>query len=195
MISTARELVTPPTGEPLSLAEAKEHLRIIDDSTQDTLIAALITTAREYCEQLCGPLITQTWRVYFGEWPEDGFALPGKAQSVASLKYTSAGVQVTVDASTYRVDTVSMPGRVALDYGRSWPSAALSPLNPIEITAVLGYGDTGAAVPAPIRHALLLLVSHWFEHPEGVIVATKGTVDSRPLAMGVESLLANYRIV
>jgi hypothetical protein len=82
---------------------------------------------------------------------------------------------------------------VALDYGRSWPSATLAVVNPIVIEASLGYGDP-AAVPMPIRHALLLITGHWYEHPEGVIVASKGTVDSKPLAMGIEALLANYRI-
>ena len=39
-----------PTVEPVSLDEAKSHLRI-DSTDQDVLIASYIKTARVYCEQ------------------------------------------------------------------------------------------------------------------------------------------------
>lgn len=46
-------LVTPATDEPVSLDEAKAHLRVIHDG-DDTMIASLITAAREVVELSTG---------------------------------------------------------------------------------------------------------------------------------------------
>ena len=55
-------LVTAPTEEPVSLAEAKLHLRV-DYTNDDVLIGALITAARQHAENdTRRALVTQTWR-------------------------------------------------------------------------------------------------------------------------------------
>ena len=35
-----------------------------------------------------------------------------------------------------------------------------------------GYGDEASDVPAPIRHAIKLLVAHWFEQREPVVLGS-----------------------
>ncbi len=65
-------LVTAPTEEPVSLAEAKLHLRV-DYSNDDLLIAALITAARQHAENDTGrALVTQTWRQVLDQFPAPG---------------------------------------------------------------------------------------------------------------------------
>ena len=78
---------------------------------------------------------------------------------------------------------LSEPARLVLSAG----AVQLSParlLNAFEVAFTAGYGDEASDVPAPIRHALKLLVAHWFEHREPVVVGAaphRGAGDgSRP---------------
>ncbi len=62
------KLKTAPAVEPISTSEAKLHLKLDSDTTDDTLIAALITAAREIIENMTGrALINQTWEMSLKE--------------------------------------------------------------------------------------------------------------------------------
>lgn len=187
-------LVTGPTAEPVTLAEAKLHLRVdIDDD--DDLIEALVAAAREYVERLCRPqvaLISQTWKLVLDATPGDTVTLrPYPLQSVSSIKTTSdAGVEATYSSSGYQVDTVSEPGRVRLKSGYSWPSTTLQALNGFEVSFVAGFGDDPSDVPQQIRQAVLLLIGHWYENREVQIVTGAMPMS---LAFTVQALLAPWR--
>ncbi len=57
------QLITAPTSEPVSLLEAKSHLRL-EHGLDDLYVASLIASAREYTEQVCWRgLVTQTWEL------------------------------------------------------------------------------------------------------------------------------------
>lgn len=65
-------LVTGPSEEPVSLAEAKLHLRV-DDNADDALISALIVAARQHAENdTRRALVTQTWRQVWDQFPAPG---------------------------------------------------------------------------------------------------------------------------
>lgn len=65
-------LVTPPAAEPLSLAEAKLHLKV-EIPDDDALIGSLITAARLYVERSLGrQLVTATWRASWDRFPRYG---------------------------------------------------------------------------------------------------------------------------
>jgi uncharacterized phiE125 gp8 family phage protein len=55
---------------------------------------------------------------------------------------------------------------------------------PIQVTYVAGYG-AAASVPQKYKQAMLLLIGHWYENRETVIV---GTI-SGPIALAVDSLI------
>uniref|UniRef100_A0A6M3K9B5 Putative head-tail connector n=1 Tax=viral metagenome TaxID=1070528 RepID=A0A6M3K9B5_9ZZZZ len=142
-----RVLVTPPTYFPVAIDEAKKHLRV-DYSSDDAYITGLIAAATDKVEgYLRRRLVTQTWKIFLDEWPAGDIVLPfGKLQSVTHVKYTDTdGTQSTYYSSaetTYmNIDIDSDPGRIKLNYGYSYPTASLSPDNPIEIQFVCGYGD------------------------------------------------------
>lgn len=191
------KLKTKPTVEPIGLDEAKLHCRI-DHDAEDQLINNLIAAAREFTEQLCGPLITQTWEQYEDSWPSGAKLIIGKPRLLTvptgvgeGIIYTDInGVGATLSAASYTVDTVNehRPGVVLLE-GYSWPTVSLYAANPIKITFTCGYGAAGTAVPPAIRQAMLLLIGHWYE--ERQIASIGHMISSMPFA--VNALLANYR--
>lgn len=83
------DVITPPTAEPVTLAEAKEQLRIEASFTEeDDLIAALISTAREYCEAFCNRFFTeQTIIIRFSGSIPSSLNIPFRGLSVAGCSY------------------------------------------------------------------------------------------------------------
>mgnify|MGYP006921392367 CR=1 FL=1 len=162
-------LVTPPTVEPVTLAEAKEHLRVLHGD-DDVYIESCITAAREMIESgeswsLDRSLINTTWRVVLDEWPFDedgdgGIVLPRPPLvSVTSIAYLdTTNVSRTLSSTLYTVDTHSEPGRVVPSYGSVWPEV-LDHINAVTITYVAGYGATAASVPTSIKQAILIGVA------------------------------------
>ncbi len=178
----------PPAIEPVTLEEAKAYLRV-DLSDDDSLIAGLIQTAREYAESFQNrALCTQTWELWLDSWPSEDYikiALP-PLQSITSIKYyDTVNTEAIMPEADYLVDVISEPGRVALGYSQSWPTAALRTINGICITFDAGYGDR-ANVPYLVRQAMLLLIGHWYEHREATLTGPTAT----EIAFGVSSLLA-----
>jgi uncharacterized phiE125 gp8 family phage protein len=173
--------VTPPATEPVSLAEAKLHLRVVH-SADDTLITAQIVAARERVEkEVRRALITQSWRYARDAFPFGDIALPLPVlRSVTSVEYVDeAGDVVTLDPSLYSVDAFSEPGRIRPS--DCWPSTKCSALNAVRVVFEAGYGAS-SDVPASIKAAILLYLGDMFENREsqaaGVTLASNPTVDA-----------------
>jgi uncharacterized phiE125 gp8 family phage protein len=165
---------TAPSVEPVTIAEAKTHLRITA-SDDDTYIANLITAIREYIElRVRRALITQTWNLYLDGWPA-GTSIelprPPLQATGVSVTYTDVDGTDTVFAATnYDVDTDSEPGRIVLGYGISWPSATLRPMNPIDVEFKAGFGDASTSVPEIYRQAMLIAISDLYENRESIVL-------------------------
>lgn len=164
--------VAGPTSEPVSLEEAKAHLRV-DGNAEDTLIQSLITAARVHVEVSLGvALLTQTWLWILDRWPDGRIAeIPLRpVQAVTGVRVKdSNGTPVTMPASNYLLDGRGTPARLIASAQAGWPVPGMA-ANGIEIDLQAGYGAQAADVPRPIRHAVLLLVAHWFERREPVEV-------------------------
>jgi hypothetical protein len=77
-----------------------------------------------------------------------------------------AGLE-TVDTDVYFVDTTSLPGRVGLAYEQEWPTDVTAGIGAVQVNYVAGYG-AASAVPQTIKHAILLLIGHWYVNREAV---------------------------
>jgi uncharacterized phiE125 gp8 family phage protein len=166
------------------------------DATEDDLLTALVTAARQYVEAVTRrALITQTWDKNLNCWPHHNYIqIPhGQLQSVTSVKYTDSDGTVNTMTATaeYLVDAVSEPGRVVLPYGESWPSFTPYTVNPITIRYVCGYGSTAASVPSAIRTAIKMTVEDMFEHRSATHDKTGGNIQENKTVM---ALLWPYRL-
>ena len=186
-------LLAGPATEPVTLAEAKAFLRV-DGSDEDSFISTLITAARLHAESVTGrATISQTWRVVIEAWPEDRIlrlpVAPLKALSEIRA-YDAEGNETVLPLADFQPGSGQAP---ALLYVPT-PVSGM-PLtrrhDAIEIDYVAGFGDAPADVPEDLRHAVLMLVGHWFEHRDAVIVAGSGAV----VPAGFDRLVAPYRAV
>ena len=103
------------------------------------------------------------------------------------MLHNTSGGSATLYAETYDVDALSEPARLVLNGAP--PSAAPRALNAYEVAFTAGYGDEPEDVPAPIRQALLLLVAHWFERREPVVLGAA----PQEVPATVAGLLLPYR--
>lgn len=191
------KIVTPAAATPVTLTEAKAHLRIdTSDTTEDTLITTLLTVASDIAEKrMARALISQTWAQYLDEFPcEDSIEIKlPPLQSITHIKYYDADNTLqTLASSNYDLDIISEPGIVRLSATGSWPST-YDKNNAVIITFVAGYGAASTSVPEIIRAAIKLLISHFFENREGVLVST-ALVQEIPIPKAIDDLFGQYSV-
>jgi len=178
---TVRAAGPGPESEPVTLAEAKLHLRVEPALTlEDGLIQTYLTAAREgieqYTERTWAPRpLEARYGPVPGPWP---LPVPaGPVQDVTAVE--SIATDGTVAALTgWRFDPVAVV---------VWPSTDGWPAAP---TAVAITYDAGPVVcPEPIRQGILLLLAQYYDHRAGLHVGS-GSVT---LPYAVEWLLSPYR--
>lgn len=162
----AVSLLIPPVVEPVSLQEAKDHLRL-DTDAHDAMVQVQIQAAREHVEMFTRrQLVTATWLLTLPAFPPVvTFPYPPLHRVVTVQYLDPAGQLVLLPATSYTVRTDLEPGQVFPAPGGSWPATQGS-AQAVQITFEAGYGATGAAVPARARQAILLLVGDFYEHAE-----------------------------
>ena len=157
-------LMNGPAIEPVTLAEAKTWLRV-DDSAEDDLISALITSARLVLEAASRTLfIEQTWRLVYDSWPSGGI-LPIPLAPLRTLDalrvFDANNVAQNVPAADYVLDSAPMAARI---YFVAAPPPPARPVAGIEAQLTLGYGASAEDVPAPLRQAIKMLAARWYEN-------------------------------
>lgn len=192
---SAHRLTTYATIPVLTAGEIR-HYRRIDDGVDDSELDTLITRSTRWCENYCQrAFITQTWTLTldgFGDctYMNNGMIYVPRPPliGVSSIAYLdTAGTSQTWSSSLYRVDATSEPGRIEPAYGQTYPTTR-GVTGDVTITHTCGYGAAASAVPGDIKQAIVLLVGHWYENREAVLV---GTI-SKQVEFSVESLLEPY---
>lgn len=173
--STLRQTAAP-TEEPLTLDEAKLHLRV-DHPDDNDLITRLIVSARQLSEEFCRRAwCTQTWRLSLDEFPtaQGGLVLLERSPvaAISGIAYVDSN-GVTQALTGAQLDAESAPARVLPAYGTTWP-ATRAVMNAVQITFTCGYG-AATAVPAVAKTAMLQAIGHWYENRESVTTGTIAT--------------------
>ncbi len=184
-------MTSGPALEPISLAEAKAHLRI-DHTLEDALIQSLIITSRLHIEAALGlVLITQSWTYFVDRWPKSqriNFPLR-PVQAITSVRlWNTDGTSTTVPSTAFYLDGNGLPARLAWQGAGPLADPARA-INGIEIAFTAGFGAAASDVPQSVRHALLLLVAHWYENREPVEIGS----GVNPIPAIVSELLVPYR--
>ncbi|MGB8817628.1 MAG: head-tail connector protein [Rhizobiaceae bacterium] len=181
--------IAAPAAEPVTLSEAKAHLRV-SDTGEDTLISGLLKAAREEVEQATGlALIGQDWRLYLDCWPPSGVVRLRRhpVQSVIQVTvYDGGGNPQTSVPPSANLDKASRPARFLMPDSAKAPGRAL---NGVEIDFRAGFGNTGVEVPDGLKRAILLLTAYWYEHRG----AQGGTGMASAWPDGFERIIARYR--
>lgn len=188
-------IVTPPSIEPVTLAEAKAHLRV-DGNDEDALINQLIAVARQALDGRDGllgrALIQQVWKLTHDRFPRAiEIPLPPLI-SVDGITYLDADAMTqTIDLGTVTVEGIgdAAPAILRPVSGTTWPETYDHP-EAIAITFKAGYGTAAANVPAPIKQAMLLDIAHMFENREAVTIGS-GFMIATPA--GYHDLLNDFR--
>ena len=202
------QLVTPPAEEPVSLADAKLHLRV-DFSDDDALITSLISAARQAAETLTGrQIVTARWKLLLDSFPGPSlmgvpagrpFSLPGHAillpkcpvQSVFAIQYLDmASTTQTMPSADYTVDTACEPARITPVFGKIWP-ISLPQIGAVWVTFDCGYG-AAAAVPEGIKSWIKLRLGSLYAHREEVALLARGKIEPLPF---IDGLLDPYKVV
>jgi hypothetical protein len=206
------QLVSAPESEPVSLEEAKAHLRV-DFTDDDSLILSLISAAREVVEgKLRRSVFPQTYMLTLDQFPyptgiltktpsqRENWLFPSiyfsdyaielplaKVTSVESIAFTDVtGETVTLPEDQYVVDVNAVPARIVPANGGTWPYINSYSPGSISITFKAGEWD-GDTVPVSIKQAMLLLIGHWYANREAVTDKPMTT-----LPMAVDCLLQRW---
>jgi len=186
-------LITPPAEEPITVSEAKASPSLrVSASTDDTDIGTLITAARKMAEAYTlHALVTQTWELVLDGFPTGGIVVPmPPLQSVTSIKYIDDdGVEQTLGASLYSVDTDSIPGLITPAYDETWPTDVRDQVNAVRVRFVSGFGGA-AAVPEDIRTWIKMRVGTMYDNPQAIVVGQAVATVPRDF---IDGLLDDYR--
>jgi uncharacterized phiE125 gp8 family phage protein len=190
MMDIARNVrvVTAPTYEPVTLAEAKLWLRIDEDDTdQDAMVMLLIRAMTERAEQITGrAFVKRTLELRMDEFPGFEIELPGAPLlSVSSIQYVTADGIQTLDASPtwWQEDNIREPGVVAPPEGDSWPNTA-DVLNAVRITYRVGYSSPNL-IPKSVRLWMQAMIGTYYENREQVVTGTIFSSLARPFTDGL----------
>lgn len=201
-------LVSPATAEPISILQARSHLRLDTYGSpeghpdDDLLTEIYIPAARALCEAISGrSFAPQVFEVSASNFPcsfvaydRNGIRLLGPLRGVESVIYSDGTQDVTLDPADYTVDLYNDGGYVYPAYSTNWPTAATLP-NSVRVRFSAGYdlpGDSPAEfiMPAHFRYAMLLALGHIYENREST-----STLNLNEIPMGLRFALEGSSMV
>lgn len=171
-----------PTDHVLSLEEAKRHLRV-EHGDEDELILGLVEAAQDYLRLHADRSVVPTdYQMDLCEFPAESevIVLPYSPVRSVLVRYYPTTGSLTTFTSYRLIHRSDATSEVHLNDGVSWPSTATRP----DAAQVL-YTAGPEVIPPLAKHAVRLLVGHWYESREGVSERT-----SKAVEFSLDSILA-----
>ncbi len=193
---------TPPSSEPVTLQEAKDHLRVTFDD-DDALIADKAATARELCEEaIARSFLSTAWRLTLDGFPGMARFIDGRlfdvyrrllerpnglttipiivprapVLSIDAITYLDVnGTRQTFDPSLYAYETGDGT-RIYPAFGHTWPSCRVVP-GSVQVDFTAGYGASPADVPRKVKNAIKITLGYLYENREGEDAIPRAAVD------------------
>lgn len=181
--------ITQPAIEPITLAEAKAHLRLTHDD-EDLLISSMISAARAACEdRLQRTLISTGWQLTLPAFTQNISLGMGDVQRVTAITYKDQnGATQTLSPSAYQLGRLNGQPLLMPAPGQSWPATQPGAIEAVDIEYLAGYGDTADKVPQPLKAWILLALGDLFENRQATNIGS--SVNPLPFA---DALLDTYR--
>ena len=189
----AYKVATAPVLEPFTTAYVKAWLKIPSSvTTEDTLIADMIISARVWAEQNSNrALLAQTIEEYFDCWPSCGIRLSlAPVQSVTSISYLSGGVYTVWNSANYNTDLITEPSRITLKNTGQIPSYDTATTNVIKVVYVAG-ATAATGIPGTIKDAMLQRIAFLYENREDIPISQNG----QPRLRSASALLQTNRML
>jgi uncharacterized phiE125 gp8 family phage protein len=176
MLRYALQRTVAPTQYPVSLAEAKAHVKQ-DFDTDDAMLAAQIIAATELVESFTKQqMMTATYELTLDSFPDVIRVPKPPLQSVTSITYLdTGGTSQTVASTDYTVDIKSEPGRIMPVFGAVWP-VTYQQMNAVTVTYVAGRTKVGD-VPEALKAGIKLLIGDLYQNRETMF---DGTIEEMP---------------
>jgi uncharacterized phiE125 gp8 family phage protein len=166
------KLVTGPSSEPITLAEAKLYLRV-DDSTEDALITSIITAARRKFENdTYHYLLPQTWELYLNQNEINAEPISLNKSDITAISnvkyYDQSNTQQTLSTNDYQTAIQGRPYSIQL----TTVPQVYNRLEAMVIRFTLGYTNA-AAVPEDIKIAIKTLIGTLYENRQTIVTGTQ----------------------
>ena len=188
-------LATPSTIYPVSLTEAKLHLKV-DISTDDALIQNLIIAATHLSEEYTNRFFLNTDVVMTcSDWSDLNALFKSNVTydySTNTIKYYAPGdgnTFTTWNNLNYNVVIEYQPAQVSIRENKTFPSIQ-NRSDAIQITYKSGYGSSATNVPQEIKQAILLTIGNFYSNRSSVVVGRIST----ELPLNVKWLLNTYKV-
>jgi uncharacterized phiE125 gp8 family phage protein len=163
------KLKTAASFEPVTLEEAKRHLRVLHNN-QDELISSLVKSAVKYTERYTGRILANSvYTGYLDRLPDDDHTLItlGPVQEIVSIKYYAPGASElsTYAEAKYDLDNSELTARL---WFRETFTYDDEKYNPIEIEFKNGWA-TKAEIPDDIITAIVMRVNRTYLNPDNPV--------------------------
>lgn len=156
-----------PADDPISLAEAKKHLRVTH-TAEDDYITDLIMVARMACEdRIQQTLVCTPWRLTLDAFSTKVVLPMGPVLEMLSIQYVDVdGVTQTLVLADSQLASQNDIYFLVPAVQKQWPATQAGRYGAVWVDYKAGFGVAAADVPTPLRRWMLLAIGDMYANRE-----------------------------